>query len=78
MKSSLALSAVLATVVASSAVAAEGSKTPTTDTTAAAKPHSHMMEKTGMPASKEAASPADGKTSASKEKIKHLHPRDGK
>lgn len=77
MKSSFALSAVLA-VLGTSAFAADGSKMPANDSTATAKPHSHMMEKTGMPTSKGISTPADGKTAAGKDKSRHFHPRDGK
>lgn len=78
MKSSLAFSAVLAAVISASAFAADGSKMPANDSTATAKPHSHVMEKTGMPASKGISTTADGKTTAGKDKSRHFHPRDGK
>lgn len=42
----------------------------------AVKPHSHMEEKTGIPAA--AAPAADGKVKADKDKTKHYHPRDAK
>ena len=78
MKSSLAFSAVLAAVVGTSAFAADGNKMPANDTTATTKPHSHMVEKTGMPAARGIPAPADGKTATNKDKSRHLHPRDGK
>jgi hypothetical protein len=43
---------------------------------AAAKPHSHVQEKTGMPQSMPDAK-AD-KPNAAKDQSKHYHPRDGK
>lgn len=43
---------------------------------AAAKPHSHVQEKTGVPQSMPDAK-AD-KPNAGKDKSKHYHPRDGK
>lgn len=43
---------------------------------AAAKPHSHVQEKTGMPQSMPEAK-AD-KSNAAKDKSKHYHPRDMK
>lgn len=42
----------------------------------AAKPHSHVQEKTGVPQQAPAAAP--GSQHASKDKTKHYHPRDGK
>jgi hypothetical protein len=43
----------------------------------AAKPHSHVQEKTGVPQEAPAAA-APGSQHASKDKTKHYHPRDGK
>lgn len=40
----------------------------------AAKPHSHVQEKTGVPQSAPAAGPA--KKNAATDKTKHYHPRD--
>lgn len=45
--------------------------------TKAAKPHSHVMEKTGVPQDAPAAV-QPGKKKAAKDKSKHYHPRDGK
>lgn len=42
----------------------------------AAKPHSHVQEKTGMQQSMPAAK--SDKSDATKDKGKHYHPRDGK
>ena len=42
----------------------------------AAKPHSHMQEKTGMPQTMPAAKAK--KSDPAKEKDQHLHPRDAK
>ncbi|KXB32526.1 hypothetical protein AT959_02245 [Dechloromonas denitrificans] len=42
----------------------------------AAKPHSHVQEKTGVPQSVQPADPA--KTSPAKDMSKHYHPRDMK
>lgn len=42
----------------------------------AVKPHSHMEEKTGVP--QKAAEAKDKKPDPSKDKNRHLHPRDGK
>lgn len=78
MKSSFALSAFIVSIVAGGAIAAENSKPPATDPTTATKSHSHMMEKTGVPASKGTPAPADGKTATGQDKSKHSHPRDGK
>lgn len=82
MKYSLALTTVTVLVMATnSATAADGNNMPLpVDTAATAKPHSHMTEKSGMPASRVKVVPvaADEKSSASKDKSKHFHPRDGK
>ena len=40
----------------------------------AAKPHSHVQEKTGVPQNTQPAEP--GKKNAAKDKTKHYHPRD--
>jgi len=42
----------------------------------AAKPHSHVQEKTGIPQDAPAAAPA--KKNAAQDKTKHYHPRDMK
>ena len=42
----------------------------------AAKPHSHVQEKTGIPQNAQAGEPA--KKNAAKDKTKHYHPRDMK
>lgn len=42
----------------------------------AAKPHSHVQEKTGMPQSMPDAKA--NKSNTAKDKSKHYHPRDGK
>lgn len=42
----------------------------------AAKPHSHVQEKTGVPQDMQPADPA--KKNAAKDKTKHYHPRDMK
>ena len=51
----------------------QGAKTPAKAT----KRHSHMEEKTGIPASQPAAEKSDTKNPAM-DTSKHLHPRDGK
>ncbi len=43
---------------------------------AAAKPHSHVQEKTGVPPS--APDKKGDNSNAAKDKNKHFHPRDGK
>ena len=43
----------------------------------AAKPHSHVQEKTGIPQSAPAAT-APEKKNAAQDRTKHYHPRDGK
>ena len=85
MKLQSALSAVLfATVAALSmgAHAADADKAaPAAEMKAdqAAKPHSHVQEKTGMAQHMPAASDEkSGKPKAGKDKSKHLHPRDAK
>ena len=86
MKLQSALSVVLfATVAALSmgAQAADADKTaPAAEMkadkgTTAAKPHSHVQEKTGIPQEAPAAT-TPGKKDASKGMKKHYHPRDGK
>uniref|UniRef100_Q47DS1 Uncharacterized protein n=1 Tax=Dechloromonas aromatica (strain RCB) TaxID=159087 RepID=Q47DS1_DECAR len=86
MKLQSALSAVLfATVAALSlgAQAADAEKAaPAAEMkadqgTKAAKPHSHMQEKTGIE-QKAPAAAEPAKKDASKDKKKHYHPRDGK
>lgn len=42
----------------------------------AAKPHSHVQDKTGIPQEAQPAAPA--KKNAAKDKTKHYHPRDMK
>lgn len=80
MKLQSALSAVLfATVAALSmgAQAADADKAAPAAEMKAAKPHSHMQEKTGIE-QKAPAAAEPAKKDASKDKKKHYHPRDGK
>lgn len=87
MKLNTTLATVLFAAVSSLSVvsyAADADKAP------AMKPHSHMEEKTGVPAKDAAAKVADkseaaksdkakaAKYDVTKDKSKHLHPRDGK
>jgi len=85
MKLQSALAAVLFASVAMlslGAQAADADKAPAAaemkagQATKAAKPHSHVQEKTGVEQVAPAAAPA--KKNAAKDKTKHYHPRDMK
>ncbi|WP_153133032.1 hypothetical protein [Dechloromonas hortensis] len=81
---SLLSASILATITALSASAyAEEKAAPAAEVKAektapaqAAKPHSHVEEKTGIPQDVKPADPA--KKNAAKDKTKHYHPRDMK
>lgn len=86
MKLQSALSAALFVVIAALSVGAQaadaekaqaGTEVKSEQGAKAAKPHSHMEEKTGVPQSAPNA-PAGKKKNAAKDKAKHYHPRDGK
>ena len=77
MKLQSALSAVLFATVAALSLGAQAAEMKADKGTMAAKPHSHVQEKTGVPQEAPAAA-APGSQHASKDKTKHYHPRDGK
>lgn len=82
MKLQSALSAVLFAAVAALSMGAHAADTEmkadkTDKGTMAAKPHSHVQEKTGVPQDAPATT-APAKKNAAKDKAKHYHPRDGK
>lgn len=85
LKSILATSLLAITAVLSAgAQAASDTNTPAATQTQATgaqgdkavKPHSHMEEKTGVP--QKAPEAKDKKPDPTKDKNRHLHPRDGK
>lgn len=85
MKLQSALSAVLFVSVAALPLGAQATGADKASAAAemkaeqAAKPHSHVQEKTGMPQHAPAAADEKiGKPKAGKDKSKHYHPRDGK
>jgi hypothetical protein len=76
----LAMTAALSTGVqaASDTNTSAAAQTPATGAQGdkAMKPHSHMEEKTGVP--QKAPEAKDKKPDPTKDKNRHLHPRDGK
>jgi hypothetical protein len=85
LKSILATSLLAVTAALSAGVqAASDTNTPVATQTPATgaqgdkamKPHSHMEEKSGVP--QKAPEAKDKKSDPSKDKNRHLHPRDGK
>lgn len=73
---------VFVAVSATAAYAADSEKAPATEVKAeqpakAAKPHSHVQDKTGVPQTAPVAA-APGKKNAAQDKSKHYHPRDMK
>ena len=76
----LAITAALSTGVQATSDTNTPAAAPTPATGAqedkAMKPHSHMEEKTGL--SQKAPEAKDKKLDPSKDKNRHLHPRDGK
>lgn len=81
MKLQSALSAALFAIIATLSVGAQAADAPAAaevkaeQGAKAAKPHSHVQEKSGMQQVAPAAA-ATGKKDASKDKSKHYHPRD--
>ena len=84
LKSILATSLMAITVALSAGVQAADTNTPAAAQTPATgaqgdkamKPHSHMEEKSGVP--QKAPEAKDKKPNPTKDKNRHLHPRDGK
>lgn len=73
---SLVAAALFAAAAVSGAAHADNDKATAPADKAAAKPHSHVQEKTGIP--QNAPDTKADKANAAKDKSTHYHPRDGK